>query len=194
MFIPSRICIPGFLLALLISLGAVAVMGQDVKTTVNPDQDFSKYQKYAWRENRIAPASLPEDRQAIERKIKEVVNRELMKKGYEENAQNPDFFIEVDAAAVPGQMMASANRDLRVPDNVTVYNSQSPGGPGASIWMAITAGVLITVTDSASDETAWEARVSKKYSDPDKLKNKLEKEINNFFKKGLKKFPENKNK
>jgi hypothetical protein len=60
--------------------------------------------------------------------------------------------------------------------------------------MALTAGAFITVTDSASDKTAWEARITKKYRDPDKLKNKLEKEINNFFNKGLKKFPENKNK
>jgi hypothetical protein len=80
MFIPSRTCIRGFLFVLLITLGAVTVMGQDVSTTVDPDQDFSKYQKYAWRENRIAPASLPEDRQAIEKMIKEVVNRELTKK------------------------------------------------------------------------------------------------------------------
>ena len=90
--------------------------------------------------------------------------------------------------------MTSGNRDLRVPGNVTVYDSQSPGGPGVSIWMSVTAGAFITVTDSATNETVWKASVTKKYKNPDKLKNKLEKEIDNFFKKGLKKFPKNKNK
>jgi Domain of unknown function (DUF4136) len=194
MIIPSRICIPGFLLVLWISLGAVTVMGQDVRITVNPDQDFSKYQRYAWKENRIASVRFPENRKAIEEKIKDVINGELSKKGYEEDAQNPDFYIEVDAASIPGDLMTSANRDLRVPSNVTVYNSQSPGGPGVSIWMTLTAGALVTVTDSASNKTAWEAKITKKYKNPDSLRNKLDKEINNFFKKGLKKFPENKNK
>lgn len=194
MFPQSRNHLPVFILALFIFLSTVTVLGQDVKTTVNPDQDFSKYGKYAWRENRIAPASLPEDRKAIEEMIVDVVNRELFEKGYEEDPQSPDFFIEVDAASMPGEFMTSGNRDLRVPENVTLYSSQFPGGPGVSVWMAVTAGVFITITDSISDTTAWEARITKKYKNPDKLKNKLEKEINNFFKKGLKKFPKNKNK
>jgi hypothetical protein len=182
------------LAAFLAILSAVAVMGQDVRTTVNPDQDFSKYGRYAWRENRIAPASLPKEREAIEKTIKDVVNRELMKKGYAEDPQNPDFFIEVGAAALPGEMVTSANRDLRVPDNVTVYESQSAAGPGVSIWMAVTAGVRIIVTDSVSDTTAWEAVITKKFKNPDKLKNRLDKEIDSFFTKGLKSFPSNKNK
>jgi hypothetical protein len=182
------------LAAFLAILSAVAVMGQDVRTTVNPDQDFSKYGRYAWRENRIAPGSLPKEREAIEKTIKDVVNRELMKKGYAEDPQNPDFFIEVGAAALPGEMVTSANRDLRVPDNVTVYESQSAAGPGVSIWMAVTAGVRIIVTDSVSDTTAWEAVITKKVKNPDKLKNRLDKEIDSFFTKGLKSFPSNKNK
>jgi len=192
--VQSRIYTPGYFLALFIILSAVTVMGQDVKTTVSSDQDFSTYAKYAWRENRIAPASLPEDRLAIEKMIKDVVNSELLKKDYGEDPQNPDFFIEIDALSMPGEYKTSANRDLRVPDSVFIYDSQSPGGPGVSIWMTVTAGVLITITDSASDTTVWEARITKKYKNPDKLTNKLEKEINNFFKKGLKKFPKNKNK
>lgn len=190
----SRIGMPGIFLALFIILNAMTVMGQDVKTTVNPNQDFSKYGKYAWRENRIAPASLPEDRKVIEKMITDVVNRELMKKGYEEDTQNPDFFIEVDAASMPGEFMTSANQDNRVPGGVTIYTSQFPGGPGVSVWMTVTAGADITITDRASDTTAWEARITKKYKDPDQLANKLEKEINNFFKKGLKKFPKMKKK
>jgi hypothetical protein len=194
MFIPSRTCIRGFLLVLLITLGAVTVMGQKVEIKANPDQDFSKYKKYAWKENRIASAPFPEDRIAIVQKIKDVVNSELSKKGYEEDSQNSDFYIEVDAASMPGDLMTSANRDLRVPSHVTVYNSQSPGGPGVSVWMSLTAGAFITVTDAASNRTVWEARVTKKYKNQDSLKNKLDKEINSFFKKGLKKFPENKSK
>lgn len=188
----SRIYMTGFLFALFVTLSAVAVMGQKVETKVNPDQDFSKYKKYAWRENRIAPASMPEDRKAIEMTIKDVVNRELSKKGYEEDGQNPDFYIEVDAGSLPGDLMTSANRDLRVPDHVTVYETQSPGGPGVSVWMSVTAGAMVTITDSASDKTAWQATITKKYKNPESLKNKLDKEINNFFKKGLKKFPKSK--
>lgn len=192
--IKSRVYAPGLFSVLFVILSAATAMGQKVETKVNSDQDFSKYGKYAWKENRIAPGSLPEDRLAIEKKIKNVVNGELSKKGYREDAQNPDFFIEVDAASIPGELMTSANRDLRVPDHVTVYESQSPGGPGVSIWMSLTAGALITVTDSASNKTAWEAKITKKYKDPDSLRNKLDKEINSFFKKGLNKFPKCKEK
>jgi hypothetical protein len=190
--VKRSICFSAFLIALLAVLNPPALKGQNVTTSVNHEQDFSKYRKYAWRENRIAPGSLPKEREAIEKTIKDVVNRELSKKGYTEDPQNPDFFIEVGAAALPGEIHTSANRDLRVPNNVVVYDSQFPEGPGVSIWMAMTAGARIIVTDRASNATAWETTVTKKYKDPEKLKNKLDKEIDTFFKKGLKSFPQNK--
>ncbi len=192
----SHVCLTGFLITLLTVFTATAVVGQDIKTTVNPHQDFSKFSKYSWRQNRIAPGVAPEERDAIEAKIKGVVNQELSKRGYVEDRQNPDFFIEIGAAALPGEMLTSANRDLRVPDSVTVYDSQSPGGPGVTTWLAVTAGARIIVTDSVSNTTAWEALVTKKYKNPDKYRQKerLETEIESFFRKGIRDFPSKKGK
>ncbi len=179
-----------FVLALLL-INALAVIGQDVKITVNPKQDFSKFTRYSWKENQIAPGQLPAQRKVIENQIKEIVNTELSAKGYQEDPANPDFLLEVRAAALPGEVQTSANPDLRVPSNVTVYDSQVPAGAGVSAWLAITAGARIIVTGKVSGATAWEAIVTKKYKNPDKFKqgDRLQREIENFFKKGLKDFP-----
>ncbi len=181
--------------ALLALFVTVPVAAQDVKITVSPGQGFAKYSKYTWKRNRIAPGVSPQEREAIEATIKGVVNQELSKKGYREDPQNPDFLIEIRAGTLPGELLTSANRDLRVPDSVTLYDSQLPGGPGVSTWLAITAGAQIVVTDAASDAAAWEAVVTKKYKNPDKYKDrkKLEPEIVSFFKRGVRDFPPRKN-
>jgi hypothetical protein len=167
----------------------VPLLAQNVSTQVTPGQDFSKFTKYGWRENMIAPAALPEERKAVEKKIKEVVNRELTKKGYTEDPQNPDFFIEVRAAAMPGELTTSANLATRVPEGSDVFSSTYPNGPGVNILLTMTGGARITVTDAASNATAWEALVTKKYKNPDKAKRNLDKEIESLFTKGLKGFP-----
>lgn len=173
--------------------GPGSVMAQDVQVTVKPDQDFSKFRSYAWGENMIAPAQLPEERKQTEQWIIDAVNQQLERKKYTENAENPDFLIQVRAMAIPGSNVSSANADVRLPNLEYRHESNRPLGAGVSIWMSFIAGVRITATDAASGEVAWEAVLKKEYKDPDKLNNNLKKEIDKFFKKGLKKFPSNKN-
>jgi hypothetical protein len=182
------------LVVILSFLFTFPVMGQDVEISTNPDQDFSAFQRYRWKENMIAPAQLEEERKRTEGWVVDAVNRELNKKGYAEDSENPDFSIEVRAMSIYGDTVTSANMDHRMPSGGFIYDSQRPLGPGVDIWLTLIAGARIIVTDLASGTVAWEATVTKKYKNPDKLINNLKKEIDKVFEKGLKKFPANKNK
>ncbi len=184
-----RICITASLALLLSDFIAIPVMAQDVSTQVTPGQDFSKFRRYSWKENMIAPSALPEERKEVEKKIVDIVTRELAKKGYTEDSQNPDFYIEIRAASMPTELTTSANLARRVPEGSDVFSSTYPNGPGVNILLTMTAGARITVTDSTSNATAWETLVSKKYKDLDKAKRNLDKELDRMFTKAFKSFP-----
>ena len=174
-------------------LNTLPALGQDVKISAKPERDFSNFRKYRWNENMIAPAQSEDERKKIEGWVKDAVNRELQKKGYVEDAEKPDFSIEVRAMSMYGDTVKSANMDPRMPSGGFIYESNRPMGPGVSVWLTLIAGARIIVKDITSGEVAWEATVTKKYKDPEKLKNNLKKEIDKVFEKGLKKFPSNKN-
>lgn len=163
----------------MIILNTAFVMGQKVNVTVNPDQDFGKFQRYAWGENGIAPAQLPEEQKQTESWVVDAVNKELTKKGYTEDSQNPDFIVTVRALAYSGKRITSVDQNI-------MYN---PWGTGVSSWVSLVAGVSIVITDKTTNTVAWEAALEKEYKDPDKLTNNVKKEIDKVFKKGLKKFP-----
>ncbi len=93
-----RICLAALTVVLLAGLTAILVIAQNVKARATPGQDFPKFRTYGWKENMIGPKAFPEEREAAERKIREIVNRELSKKGYSEVPENPNFFVEVRTA------------------------------------------------------------------------------------------------
>ena len=83
------------LIPLVLILTSVSLLAQEVKTTVNPNQDFSKYRKYAWRKTSLANTMAPDEVQRTVQLIKNAGNREFAQKGYWEDPENPDFFVEV---------------------------------------------------------------------------------------------------
>jgi hypothetical protein len=186
----------GAVLFIVLALGffnTLPAWSQDVEISVSPDQDFSTFQTYRWSENMIAPAQSEDERIKTEGWVVDAVNRELQKKGYVEDSADPDFSITVRAMSMYGDTVKSANLDSRMPGGGVIYESNRPMGPGVSVWLTLIAGARITVTDTTSGEVAWEATVTKKYKDPNKLKNNLKKEIDKVFEKGMKKFPSSKN-
>jgi hypothetical protein len=190
--IQSRIFNTALSLTLLLGLMASSVMGQDVKIKSNPNRDISKFTKYAWKQSKIALAQKPEVVAEIERKLKDAVNRELVRKGYVEDPQNPDLLIQVAAFGLP-EMRTSANQDLNhLSDGTTVYTSQRPGGPGISAWMDVISNVSFILSYRSSNEVAWQADVTKKYKDPQKAIRNLDKEIQSVVKKALKDLPAHK--
>lgn len=187
----SRIFVVGLNMTLMIAVAASSLPGQSVKIKSNPNRDISKFGKYAWNQNRIAAAQKPDVVAQMDRTIKEAVNRELARKGYAEDPQHPDFLIEVAGYGMP-DMQTSANPDMTNPSGANVFTSQSPGGPGISAWMAVIANMSFIVTDRSSNEVAWQADVKKKYKDPQKAIQNLEKEIESVVNKALQNFPKHK--
>ncbi len=179
-------------MALMIVLSAYALAAQSVKVNANPNRDISKLGKYAWKQNQLAAAQKPEVIAQMDRTLKDAVNRELAKKGYAEDQQHPDFLVQVAGYGVP-DIETSANPDkTRYAYDANVFTSQSPGGPGISAWMAIISHVSFILTDSSSNEVVWQADVKKKYKDPKKAIQNLEKEINSVVNKALRDIPAHK--
>ncbi len=187
-----RIFIVRLNMALMIVLSATALLAQSVKITSSPNRDISKLSKYAWKPNQLAAAQKPEVIAQMDRTIKEAVNRELTKRGYAEDQQHPDFLVQVAGYGVP-DIETSANPDkARYPYDANVFTSQSPGGPGVSAWMAIISNVSFTFTDGSSNDVIWQADVKKKYKDPKKAIQNLEKEIGSVVSKALQNLPSHK--
>ncbi len=179
-------------LGFLITLAALPVAGQSVKTKSSPNRDISKLGKYSWKENKIAAAQKPEVVAQMDRAIKDAVNRVLRQKGYVENPQAPDFLVQVAGYGMP-DMKTSANPDLSSPPTTpNVFTSQAPAGAGVNIWMTVIANMSFILTERSSDEVAWQADVSKKYKNPQKSLQNLDKEIQDVVEKALKDLPAHK--
>ena len=169
-----------------------SVLGQDVKIEVALDQALAHFERYAWAENAIITRQSPDEAKQTEEWIVAAVNRELEKKGYAQDEKNCDFLIKIRALGMVGDSLTSANMDHRMPAGGFIYESNRPLGMGVRIWLEVIGGIRIIVTDKDSGETVWEAQLTKKYKDPEKLKKNLQKEINKVIEKGLKKFPSSK--
>ncbi len=170
-------------------LAAVSIPAQDVKTTVNPNQDFSKYRKYAWRNMSIANEMIPEEVKRTVQLIKNAGNRELAQKGYVEDSENPDFYVEVSTLGTRDAGLAGNVGWLYKYDGYGTINPQYGAAPGTTVWMAVTSRGNIVVTDRATNAVVWQAQTLKKYEKPDKAMKNLEQEVNNVMKKALKSFP-----
>jgi hypothetical protein len=169
-------------------LAAAFLPGQDVKTTVNPNQDFSKYKTYAWKKMSLGNAMVPDEVQRTMQLIKNAGNHELTQKGYWEDPENPDFYVEV-ATLGTQDVKLSGNTGMLYTFDGTVYNPQFGGAPGSSAWLTLTSQGQIVMTDRASKAVIWQVKTSKKYKNPDKVMRNLESEISSVVKKALKDFP-----
>jgi len=176
---------------LAIILVAAGVAGQTVKTDVDPSRDFSKFARYAWQENHIVARQTPEVIARIEGSLKNAIDRELAKKGYELDPQKPDFFIHVEAGS-GYETSVSGNKDFRLPTGTTVYTSQNPNGPGVDVWLTVVSQFHVITTDPSSGATIWNSVTTKKYKDPDKAVRNLDNEIGQIVGKALKSFPSRK--
>ena len=179
----TRLFVP---LALL--LAAASLPAQDVKTTVNPGADLSKYKTYAWKKMSLGNAMVPDEVQRTIQMIKNAGNHELAQKGYWEDPENPDFYVEV-ATMGTQDVKLSGNTGMLYTFDGTVYNPQFGGAPGSSAWMTLTSRGLIVMTDRTTKATIWQVQTQKKYKNADKVMKNLEPEINSVVKKALKDFP-----
>lgn len=175
-----------FAVVVLTMVTAVAA-AQTVSIPTNSPGAFANLSKYAWGKNFLTARQTPELNAHMERTLIDAINRELAAKGYTLDEKAPDFFIHVEALA-HDETAVSANTDFRLPVNTTVYTSQKPGGQGVSLIPAVIPEVRIIATD-ASNKPLFESVTSKKYKDPEKARNNIDKEITQFAKKGLQKFP-----
>lgn len=169
-------------------LTAASLRGQDVSTTVTPGVDFSKYKTYAWKKMSLGNAMVPDEVQRTMQLIKNAGNHELAQKGYWENPENPDFYVEV-ATIGTQDVKLGQNTGMLYTFDGTVYNPQFGAAPGTSAWMTLTSRGLIVMTDRATKETIWKVQTQKKYKNADKVMRNLEPEINSVVKKALKDFP-----
>jgi len=160
-----------------------------VKTTVDPNQDFSKYRKYAWRKTSLANTMAPDEIQRTVQLIKNAGNRELAQKGYWEDPENPDFFVEVTSLGTQDAAIAGNVGALYKYDGYGAINPQYGAAPGTALWLSLTSQGSIVVTDRATDAVVWQAQTLKKYQKVDKAMKNLEQEINGVMKKALKSFP-----
>ncbi len=182
-------CRTGLLLPIVVILTTVSLLGQEVKTTVNPNQDFSKYRKYAWRKMQLGNAMVPDEVQRTVQLIKNAGNREFAQKGYWEDAENPDFYVEVSSLGTQGANLAGNVGALYTYDGVGIVNPNYGGAPGTTLWLTLTSRGSIVVTDRTTNEIVWQAQTLKKYNKPDKAMKNLDQEINTVMKKALKDFP-----
>jgi hypothetical protein len=189
---PFRLFTITFCIGLLLALTAVPVAGQSVKIKSSPVRDISKLGKYAWKENKIGASQKPEVIAEMDRAIKDAVNKVLKQKGYVENPQAPDFLVQVSGYGMP-DMKTSANPDLSsAPTTGGTFTSQAPGGAGVNIWMTVISNMSFILTERSSDEVAWQADISKKYKNPQKAIQNLDKEIQDVVEKALKDLPAHK--
>ena len=179
----------GLLIPLALVLTAVSLLAQEVKTTVNPNQDFSQYKKYAWRKTRLGNAMVPDEVQRTVQLIKNAGNRELAQKGYWEDPENPDFFVEVASMGTQDANLAGNVGPLYTYDGYGAINPQYGAAPGTTVWMTLTSQGSILITDRATNAIVWQAQTLKKYKNPDKAMKNLDQEINGVMKKALKSFP-----
>jgi hypothetical protein len=186
---PLRTRYMGLLVPLVLILTGVSLLAQEVKTTVDPNQDFSKYKKYAWRKTSLANAMIPDEVQRTMQLIKNAGNRELAQKGYWEDAENPDFFVEVSSIGIQDANLAGNVGTLYRYDGYGAINPQYSAAPGTTVWLTLTSQGSIVVTDRATNATVWQAQTLKKYKKPDKAMKNLEQEINSVMKKALNSFP-----
>ncbi len=176
----------GLLLPIVLILTAVSLLGQAVKTTVNSNQDFSKYRKYAWQKTRLLNAMIPDEVQRTVQLIKNAGNREFAQKGYWEDAEDPDFYVEVSSLGIQDANLAV---NMRPSYTYDVYGAAYGAAPATTLWLALTSQGSIVVTDRATNEIVWQAQTLKKYKNPDKAMKNLDQEINSVMKKALKDFP-----
>lgn len=179
----------GLLIAFVLILTAVSLPAQEVKTTVHPNQDFSKYRKYAWRNMNLANEMIPEEVKRTVQLIKNAGNREFAQKGYVEDPENPDFYVEVATLGTRDADLGGNVGWLYKYDGYGTINPQYGAAPGTVVWMSVTSRGNIVVTDRGTNTIVWEAQTLKKYEKPDKAMKNLEKEVNNVMKKALKSFP-----
>ncbi len=179
----------GLLVLLLLILTGVSLPAQEVKTTVTPNQDFSKYKKYAWRKMSIANEMVPDEVQRTIQLIKNAGNRIFTQKGYWEDQDNPDFYVEVASLGTRDADLAGNVGWLYKYDGYGTINPQYGAAPGTTVWLTLTSRGMIVVTDRATNTIVWQAETLKKYEKLDKAMKNLEKEINSVMEKALKSFP-----
>ncbi len=171
-----------------IILFAIGVAAQTVKVTANPAFNISALSKYAWQKNTIVVRQSPDVNARMEKILLAAIENELAKKGYTLDPRSPDFFISVEAFPFD-DVSVSSGRYLNVPDNIKVYTTQRPDGPGAVVIPMVITRIQIVATDPASQTVVWQSLTEKKVKDIDKAVRQMEKGTPKIIGKALKAFP-----
>ncbi len=137
----------------------------------------------------LGNAMVPDEVQRTMQLIKNAGNREFAQKGYWEDAEDPDFYVEVSSLGTQDVNLAGNVGALYTYDGYGVVSPQYGAAPGTTLWLTLTSRGSIVVTDRATNEIVWQALTLKKYKKPDKAMKNLGQEINSVMKKALKDFP-----
>ena len=179
------------LLALvLLTLGAIGVVAQDVRYDYDKDQDFSKYKTYKWVP--IKGADQPDDLTA--KQLTGAIDEVLAKKGLTKtDSDTADLYIGYQTA-------------IGAEKQYTSYNTGWGYGPGwGGGWYGYNGGMSTTTTygststvyvgqldlsmyDSTQKELVWRG-VATKTLDPKAKPDKKQKNITKAVEKLLKNFP-----
>ena len=162
-------------------------VAQDVKSSYDKSADFKKYKKYTWGANYLLTRQPKDVQERINKAIIDSINRNLQASGFIEDDSNPDFKIIYEAGGLP-QADVGPQRELYASDMVN-YSWGDLGGISSDAWAYSLAKLHITVTDTATKTTVWQAMASKKIRDPMKFADKLKENVDKFIQKTMKSFP-----
>ena len=182
----------GVVLACLI-FKCLTASGQKVSTTKDPSFDFLQHKRYAWLENRLLTRQHPDTNEVMDLKIVKAVNQTLTAKGFVEDKQKPDFYLNYDGS---GESDLALSPTTQVNSTPTLSNDPTPNyglgnGPAMApaTWLKVNGHVSFRMVDAVSKKQVWSATYVKTFRDPDKALRKMDKEVEELVTKSFKNFP-----
>ena len=165
----------------LIALGSIAVNGQKVKVTSDPNADFSRYKTYSWDQGMLSNP-------IIKQHIVAAVDSAMAAKGLQKVETEPDLTVSA---------LASTESDLTVtnPSWSPSLNSIATGIPASSQAWPVTKGTLVVdLSDAKTKSAIWRGTATDTLEHGptgDRLRDAktVEKPIRKAVEKMFKKFP-----
>ncbi|HKW35636.1 MAG TPA: DUF4136 domain-containing protein [Candidatus Acidoferrum sp.] len=167
--------------------------GQKVSTINEPSFDFSKHKRYAWLENRLMTRQHPDTNETMNLKIVRAVDQTLKAKGFVEDKQNPDFYLNYDGG---GESNLALSPTAQVNSAPKLSNDPTPtyglgNGPAMApaAWLKVDGRISFRMIDAVSKKQVWAATYVKTFRDPDKALRRMDKEVDELVTKSFKNFP-----
>jgi hypothetical protein len=175
-------------IAILILTFALAVVGCapsiSVKEDYDREADFTAFHKYDWIHVPTDAAGSVQAALArnslLDKRIKASVNGELAKKGYAQNAENPDFFV---------MYHTGTESKVDVTDWGYGYGYGGYwGGGGVDVYQYTEGTLLLDIIDAKSKQLVWRG-MAQGTIDPDAPAERREQRLNEAVTRMLATFP-----